>query len=193
MSDVGRVVTQIETPQKIGISKALDSYFQISQKGSDIRTELFAGLSTFLSLSYIFIVNPAILSKAGIDPSVSLFATLAISAAATLVMGLWAKLPFVVSTGLEMNGYVTYFAVAGLGFSWQQALGMVFWSSILMVLLTVTSVREKIIDSIPGYVAARGGFPIIKDGMVLGGIGISGANQEIDGDVAEAALRAIGL
>src|SRR5260221_9675514 len=78
------------------IAKRLDAYFEIYKKGSTIRTELFAGLSTFLALSYIFIVNPAILSKAGIDPSVSLFATLVVSAGATLVMGLWARLPFVV-------------------------------------------------------------------------------------------------
>ena len=70
-------------------------------------------------------------------------------------MGFWARLPFVVSTGMEMNAYVAFFAVGGLGFVWQQALGMVFWSSILMILLTVTSVREKIIDSIPDSLEGR--------------------------------------
>ena len=111
-------------------------------------------------MSYIFVVNPAILTKAGIDPSVSLFATVAISAAATLVMGFWARLPFVVSTGMEMNAYVAFFAVGGLGFVWQQALGMVFWSSVLMILLTVTSVREKIIDSIPNSLKVALSFSV---------------------------------
>jgi adenine/guanine/hypoxanthine permease len=146
---VTRDSTELTARPKSAFLRAIDSYFEITKKNSDLKTEVLAGASTFLALSYIFVVNPAILSKAGIDTSVSLFATLVISAAATLVMGLWARLPFVVSTGMEMNAYVAFFAVGALGFAWQQALGMVFWSSILMILLTVTNVRERIIDSIP--------------------------------------------
>ena len=64
-------------------------------------------------------------------------------------MGLWARLPFAVSTGLEMNGYVVFTVIAALGFSWQQALGLVFWSGVLMTIVTVAAIREKVIDSIP--------------------------------------------
>jgi AGZA family xanthine/uracil permease-like MFS transporter len=127
----------------------LDRFFGISAKGSTVSRELLAGLSTFLALSYIFVVNPAILDNAGINKNVSLFATLVISAAATLAMGLWARLPFVLSTGMEMNAYVAFFVVGAAGFTWQGALGMVFWSSILMLVLTGLSVRERIIDAIP--------------------------------------------
>lgn len=160
--------------ESTGVLGKLDRYFEITKKGSDLRTEILGGLSTFLALSYIFIVNPAILSKAGIDQSVSLFATLVISAAATLVMGFWARLPFVVSTGMEMNAYVAFFAVGGLGFVWQQALGMVFWSSVLMIVLTATSVRERIIDSIPDSLKVGLSFSVgvflVLIALSLGGI-----------------------
>ena len=127
----------------------IDRYFGVTEKGSTVPREILAGLSTFLALSYIFVVNPAILDNAGINKNVSLFATLVISAAATLVMGLWARLPFVLSTGMEMNAYVAFFVVGAAGFSWQDALGMVFWSSVLMLVLTGLSIRERIIDAIP--------------------------------------------
>jgi AGZA family xanthine/uracil permease-like MFS transporter len=127
----------------------LDRYFEITERGSTISTEVLAGISTFLALSYIFVVNPAIMSQGGVPVAVSLFATIAISAGATLLMGLWARLPFAVSTGLEMNGYVVFTVIAALGFSWQQAFGLVFWSGALMTVVTVLSIRERVIDSIP--------------------------------------------
>lgn len=111
--------------------------------------EILAGVSTFLALSYIFIVNPAILSQAGMNPDAVLFATIATSALATLAMGLWARLPFALAPGMEMNAYVAFFVVGTLGFTWQQALGAVFWSGVAFVVLTVSRVRERIIAAIP--------------------------------------------
>lgn len=131
------------------ISIKLDSFFRIKEKESTISIEILAGLSTFLSLSYIFVVNPAILSEAGMDKTAVLFATILTSALATFFMGLWAKLPFVLSTGMEMNGYVAFFAVGTMGFTWQESLGAVFWSGIIFLILTLSKIREKIIDSIP--------------------------------------------
>src|SRR5438128_7554863 len=110
------------------MTKWLRRYFAIDDKNSSIRVEALAGVSTFLSLSYIFIVNPAILSQAGINPSAVLFATITASAGATLAMGLWARLPFVLAPGMELNAYVAFFVVQALKFTWQQALGAVFWS-----------------------------------------------------------------
>ena len=127
----------------------MDRFFGISVKGSTFGREVLAGASTFLALSYIFIVNPAILANTGLDRSAVLFATIAVSAASTLAMGLWARLPFVVAPGMEMNAYVAFYAVGALGFTWQQALGMVFWSSVIMIVLTLANIRERIIDSIP--------------------------------------------
>ena len=131
------------------MKKAIKDFFDIEAKGSTIPVEVLAGLSTFLSLSYIFIVNPAILSHAGMDKSFVLFATIIASSLATLSMGIWVGLPFVLSPGMEMNAYVAFFVIGSLGFTWQEGLGAVFWSGIIFIILTVTGVREKIIDAIP--------------------------------------------
>ncbi len=93
--------------------KSVKEFFKVNELGSSLRVEFFAGLSTFLSLSYIFVVNPSILTEAGIDKSVAFFATVLISALATIVMGLWANKPFSLAPGLEMNAYVA-FVVVGL-------------------------------------------------------------------------------
>lgn len=127
----------------------IDRYFSITQRGSTVPTELLAGISTFLALSYIFVVNPAIMAQGGVPLAISLFATITVSAVATLMMGLWARLPFAVSTGLEMNGYIVFTVIASLSFTWQQALGLVFWSGVLMTIVTVSSIRERVINSIP--------------------------------------------
>jgi adenine/guanine/hypoxanthine permease len=127
----------------------LDRFFEISRKGSTVSREVLAGTSTFLALSYIFVVNPGILAEGGIPKSVAFFATVTASALATLAMGLWARLPFAVAPGLEMNAYVAFVVVGGLGFSWQEALGLCFWSGVLMVAVTLSRLREKVIDSIP--------------------------------------------
>jgi adenine/guanine/hypoxanthine permease len=167
--------------------KGLEKYFKIRQRGSTVRTELLAGISTFLSLAYIFVVNPAILSEAGMDKSVVFFATIVGSVVATLVMGLWAKLPFAVAPGLEMNAYVAYVVVGLMGFSWQGAMGAVFWSGVLTVLLNYTKVRVHIINAIPdklksGLAAAVGVFLMLialkvsglttYEGIQIRGLGI---------------------
>lgn len=131
------------------IHDQIQRFFGIKEKGSSVGREILAGLSTFLALSYIFVVNPAILSQAGIDPTSVLFATILVSAAATFVMGVWGRLPFVLAPGMEMNGYVAFFAVGTLGLTWQESLGAVFWSGVLFLVLTLIGVRQQIIDSIP--------------------------------------------
>jgi adenine/guanine/hypoxanthine permease len=136
---------------RVGLTWAerLDLYFGITDKGSSVAREILAGISTFLALSYIFVVNPAILAQGGMDKSAVFFATVLASGLATLAMGFWARLPFAVAPGMEMNAFVAFFAVGALGFTWQEALGMVFWSGVVMVVLTLASVRERVIDSIP--------------------------------------------
>ena len=131
------------------MTNKLNNYFKINELGSTIRIEILAGVSTFLSMAYIFVVNPSILAQAGMDKSFVLFATIIASALATIVMGLWAKLPFSLAPGLEMNAYVAFVVVAGMGFTWQQGLGIVFWSGMIFILLTIFKIRESIIDSIP--------------------------------------------
>lgn len=174
------------------MNNKLDNFFGITKFGSIIRTEMFAGVSTFLALSYIFVVNPAILSSAGINKSAVFFATVVGSVVATLAMGLWANKPFAVAPGLEMNAYVAYVVVGTLGFSWQGAMGAVFWSGILTVLLSFTSLRVGIVNAIPnklkfGLSSAVGVFLMLialkvsslflYDGIRLKGIGILLSNQ----------------
>src|SRR3989338_239927 len=144
----------------------LDNFFGITRLGSNFRIELLAGLSTFLSLSYIFVVNPTILSAAGISTSAIFFATVVGSVVTTLLMGLWARLPFAVAPGLEMNAYVAYVVVGVLGFTWQGALGAVFWSGILTVILSFPPLRVGIIKAIPlslksGLASAVGEFLLL--------------------------------
>jgi len=131
------------------MTKKLDNYFEFKKLGTNLQTEIIAGLTTFLSLSYIFVVNPAILSDGGMNKSAVLFATVIVSALATLFMGFWAKKPFALAPGLEMNSYVVYYVILALGFSWQSGLGIVFWSGILFMIFTLTNVRKKIIHAIP--------------------------------------------
>lgn len=124
-------------------------HFQLEKYGTSIRTEVLAGVSTYLSLAYIFIVSPSILAQAGIDPTAALFATAVASALATLAMGLWANLPFAVAPGLTMSSYFVFVVVQKLGLSWPQALATVFISGMLCVIMTALPVRQAIIDSIP--------------------------------------------
>jgi AGZA family xanthine/uracil permease-like MFS transporter len=174
--------------------KKINAFFEIEHRGSNIRTELLAGISTFLSLSYIFVVNPAILSVMGLSTSAIFFATVVGSVIATLVMGLWARLPFAVAPGLEMNAYVAYVVVGLMGFSWQGALGAVFWSGILTVILSFTSLRTNIIKAIPdklksGLSAAVGVFLMLialkvsgilaYQGIQVKGLGLLGSNEAI--------------
>ena len=141
-------------------------YFEFDKHGTNFRTEIVAGLSTFLSLSYIFVVNPSILSKGGMNTSMVLFATVITSFVATFLMGIWAKKPFVLAPGLEMNSYVAFFVIGTLGFTWQEALAACFWSGVIFLILTLSNIRQKIIEAIPdklktGLSAAVGVFLMI--------------------------------
>ena len=127
----------------------IQNHFNFKKLGSTWKIEILAGLSTFLSLSYIFVVNPAILSEAGINKSIVFFATVIVSSLATIIMGLWANKPFALAPGLEMNAYISFVVVGTLGFVWQDALGMVFWSGILMLVLNFLHIRKHIIKAIP--------------------------------------------
>ena len=129
--------------------KKIAKYFEFEKHKTNYRTEIIAGLSTFMALAYIFVVNPSILAEGGFNKSAVLFATIAVSFLATLIMGVWAKKPFALAPGMEMNAYVTFFVIAGLGFAWPQALGAVFWSGVIFIILTLTNVRTKIIQAIP--------------------------------------------
>lgn len=150
------------------------TYFKITERESSISVEVLAGLSTFMSLAYIVVVNPAILSSGGIDRSAVFFATVLISGVFTILMGLRANLPFALAPGLEMDAYVAFYVVAVLGFSWQQGLAIVFYSTTLFFILTALQLRAKIVDSIPDLMkhnlAAGVGMFLIMIGFKLSGV-----------------------
>lgn len=155
------------------MKERLDRFFGIRALGSSIPVEILAGVSTFLSLSYIFVVNPAILAEGGMDKSAVLFATITASALATIAMALWARLPFAVAPGMEMNSYVAFFVIGSLGLSWQQAMGAVFWSGVIFVALTASGIRQRIIDSIPHRMKAGLAF-CVGAFLALIGLKLSG-------------------
>jgi AGZA family xanthine/uracil permease-like MFS transporter len=127
----------------------LETYFQLKQNGTNVRTEVVAGLTTFLTMAYIVFVNPLILGDAGMDKGAVFVATCVASAVGTLVMGLYANYPLALAPGMGLNAYFTYGVVKGLHYPWQVALGAVFISGVLFMLLSVTRVREWIVNAIP--------------------------------------------
>ncbi|MFC1522816.1 NCS2 family permease [Elusimicrobiota bacterium] len=120
-------------------------------KGADVKTEAVAGITTFLTMAYIVVVNPAILSTQGTGMSFNgvLTATVLICSLMTLLMGLYAKLPFAVAPGMGLNAFFTFTIIMGQQVPWPIALGMVFWSGVLFMILSVSSVREAIARAIP--------------------------------------------
>jgi adenine/guanine/hypoxanthine permease len=127
----------------------LERLFKLSENNTTVRRELIAGLTTFMTMAYIIVVNPRMLADTGMPIEGVLFATCISAAAATLVMGLWANYPIALAPGMSLNAYFTYSIVIGRGVPWQTALGVVFLSGILFFVLTLTKVREQIVNGIP--------------------------------------------
>ena len=127
----------------------LERIFHLEENHTTVRRELLAGLTTFMTMAYVVVVNPRILSEAGMPVDGVLFATCISSAIATLVMGIWANYPIAMAPGMSLNAYFAYSIVVGRGVPWQTALGVVFLSGVLFLLLTLTNVREQIVNGIP--------------------------------------------
>lgn len=127
----------------------LDRYFKISAHGSSIKTEIMAGITTFITMAYIIFVNPAILSETGIPREAAVAATIWTACICTLVMGIYARLPVGLAPGMGINAFFTFYVCKTVGLSWQTALGAVFISGIVFLLLTITKLREKIIAAVP--------------------------------------------
>lgn len=127
----------------------LDKYFHLSEHNTNVRLELIAGFTTFLAMAYITVVNPAILSEAGMDFGAVFVATCLAAAFGSIAMGLLGNYPIAMAPGMGQNAFFTYGIVLGLGHSWQTALGAVFVSGVIFVLLSVLPVREWLINAIP--------------------------------------------
>jgi AGZA family xanthine/uracil permease-like MFS transporter len=127
----------------------LNSLFKLEEHGTNVRTEVLAGLTTFLTMAYITFVNPLILSDAGMDFGAVFVATCVAAAIGTAIMGLFANYPIALAPGMGLNAYFTYGVVLGMGYAWQVALGAVFLSGLIFIVISILPVREWIINAIP--------------------------------------------
>jgi AGZA family xanthine/uracil permease-like MFS transporter len=127
----------------------MERLFKLSENRTTVRTELAAGLTTFLTMAYIVFINPSILSQAGVPFSGALFATCVSAAIGSLMMGLIANYPFALAPGMGLNAYFTYTVVQVMGYDWRVALGAVFLSGIFFLILTLARIRALIVDAIP--------------------------------------------
>jgi adenine/guanine/hypoxanthine permease len=129
--------------------QAIAKFFKLEEHGTNVRTEVVAGLTTFLTMAYIVFVNPSILGDAGMPRDAVFVATCLIAALGTLIMGLYANYPIALAPGMGLNAYFAYVVVKGMGFTWQVALGAVFISGCLFLAVTLFRLRELIIRGIP--------------------------------------------
>ncbi|MGA7220570.1 MAG: NCS2 family permease [Candidatus Sulfotelmatobacter sp.] len=127
----------------------IERYFKLAENKTSVKQEMLGGLTTFVTMAYIIVVNPQILAQAGMPADGVVFATCASAAVATLVMGLYANYPIALAPGMSLNAYFTYSVCIGMHVPWRTALAVVFCSGVLFLILTVTRVREQIVNGIP--------------------------------------------
>lgn len=150
----------------------MDSFFKLKENKTNIRTEVLAGITTFFAMSYIVVVNPGILSEAGMGWGAVYLATIISAVVGTLIMGLYANVPYAQAAGMGLNAYFTYTVVFALGFTWEEALSMVFLCGVINIIITVTKIRKAIIKAIPESIqhAISGGI-----GLFIAYIGLKNA------------------
>ncbi|MCF3972740.1 NCS2 family permease [Paracoccus salsus] len=127
----------------------MERFFKLSDHGSTVRTEVIAGITTFLTMAYIIFVNPEILSSTGMDRNAVFVATCLAAAIGSAIMGLWANWPIAMAPGMGLNAFFAFTVVGAMGFTWQQALGAVFISGVIFLIMTVTGLRRWLIAGIP--------------------------------------------
>ena len=155
----------------------LERIFKLKRHGSTVRTELIAGVTTFITMAYIIFVNPNIMADAGIDHGAAFVATCIAAALGCLLMGLYANWPVGLAPGMGLNAFFTYTVVGTMGYTWEAALGAVFVSGVLFMLLTLSRVREWLLNSIPVSLRHAMGAGV---GLFLGLIGLKTAGIVVD-------------
>jgi len=170
-----------EQPQKkkvegLSAISFLDKYFHISERNSNLRNEIIAGMTTFMTMAYIIIVNPGILSAAGMDFKAVFVATCLAAALSTFLMGVLGKYPFALAPGMGMNAVVTYGICIGMGLSWQIAMALIFIEGAVILFLVLTSLRELVMHSIPGSLKIAIGVAI---GMFIAFIGFKDSGMMV--------------
>ena len=167
----------------------IERYFHLKENQTTVRAEFLGGLTTFITMAYIVVVNPQILSKAGMPVDGVVFATCISAAAATLVMGLYANYPIALAPGMSLNAYFTYSVCLGMHVPWQTALGVIFFSGVFFLILTVSRVREKIVNGIPDCLkhSTAGGI-----GMFIAFVGLRNANLVVANPATFVSLGSFG-
>ena len=127
----------------------MEKFFKLKENGTTVSTEIVAGITTFFTMAYIIVINPSLLSQSGMEWGAVFLATIIAAIIGTLVMGLFANVPYAQAPGMGLNSFFVYTVCFALGFTWQQALSMVFICGLVNILITVTKVRKIIIKSIP--------------------------------------------
>ncbi len=157
---------------------SLQSLFKLGEHGTDVRTEVMAGVTTFLTMSYIIFVNPSILSTTGMDHNAVFVATCLAAALGTFIMAFVANWPVGLAPGMGLNAFFAFTVVKGMGFTWQQALGAVFISGCVFVALTITGLRRWLVAGIPSSLrsAIAAGIGMFLAIIALSGAGIVVAN-----------------
>ena len=167
----------------------IERYFRLKENQTTVRAEFLGGLTTFITMAYIVVVNPQILSKAGMPVEGVVFATCISAAAATLVMGLYANYPIALAPGMSLNAYFTYSVCLGMHVPWQTALGVIFFSGVIFLILTVSRMREKIVNGIPDCLkhSTAGGI-----GMFIAFVGLRNANLVVANPATFVSLGSFG-
>lgn len=155
----------------------LEKFFKLKENKTNVRTEITAGITTFMTMAYILAVNPSILSEAGMDANAVLIATCLASFIGTVCMALMANMPFALSAGMGLNAYMAYTVVQGQGVSWQLALFAVFVEGIIFIVLSLTNVREAIFNAIP--LTLKKGVSV-GIGLFIAFIGLQNAGLSVD-------------
>ena len=156
----------------------MENFFKLKEHGTDVKTEVIAGLTTFMTMAYILAVNPSILGATGMDTGAIFTATALASAIGSFCMALFANLPFVLSAGMGLNAYFAYTVVLGMGYSWEVALTAVFVEGIIFINLSLTNVREAIFNAIPASLKVAVSVGI---GLFITFIGLQNAHIVVDG------------
>jgi len=201
----------VSTPTKTREGGSLDRYFELSKRGTSVRTEILAGVTTFLAMAYIMALNPIILSDAGMDFSAVFAATALAAAIGSMIMGLWGRLPIAQAPGMGLNAFFAYTVVLGLGIPWETALAGTLVSGVIFLILALSGLRRLVINAIPlplklavgagiglfiAFIGLKEGGIIVADPVVLVGLGDLGSTKvqlALFGIVITAVLLARGL
>ncbi len=156
----------------------LEKFFKLKENKTDVKTEVLAGITTFMTMAYILAVNPSILSVTGMDSGAVFTATALAACIGTLLMALFANYPFALAPGMGLNAYFAYTVVLGMGYSWQVALAAIFFEGIIFIILSATNVREAIFNAIPRNLKSAVSVGI---GLFIAFIGLQNANLVVGG------------